>query len=52
MRAFLLAQDKLVGTNMDARTIHVPASAGAHLGWPGIGCVVRKGEAYRDEPAA
>jgi glyoxylase-like metal-dependent hydrolase (beta-lactamase superfamily II) len=26
--------------------------AGAHLGWPGIGRVVRKGEAYGYEPAA
>ena len=26
--------------------------AGAHLGWPGIGRVVRKGEAYGCEPAA
>jgi glyoxylase-like metal-dependent hydrolase (beta-lactamase superfamily II) len=25
--------------------------AGAHLGWPGIGLVVRKGEAYAYEPA-
>jgi glyoxylase-like metal-dependent hydrolase (beta-lactamase superfamily II) len=26
--------------------------AGAHLGWPGIGRVLRKGEAYGYEPAA